>query len=146
MGAGHTGSGDSSVPRRAVLSGCVAGVATTGGCASLDVLGERAYDTVRVEVRAKGIVWSGTVSFRSADGTRVSISVDRALGSRSYALPEDIDAEGYDAIHEPLAIVAVPERGVASGSSLTVVVYCEGERRGRATSTTAEEAARVDVS
>ncbi|NHN42155.1 hypothetical protein G9C85_11025 [Halorubellus sp. JP-L1] len=146
MGAGNTAGGRRGVLRRAVLSGCVAGIATTTGCASFDVLGERTYDTVRVDVQADGVVWSGVVSFQSADGTRVSITVDRALGSRSYGLPGDIDADDYDVIQEPLAVVAVPEGGVSAGSPLAVVVYCEGERCGRATSTTADDPARVDVS
>jgi hypothetical protein len=142
---GTTG-GNRGVRRRRVLrTGTASAAVVVAGCSSFDVFGG-GYDSVRVDVQAKGIVWSGRVSFESEDGTRVSIPIDRALGSRSYKLPEDIDADGYDVINEPVGVKAVPERGVSSGRPLTVVVYCEGEQCGEATTRSVEEAARVEVS
>lgn len=149
MGTGATGrrAGDVYGSRRRVVAAGATLVATVGaGCTGgIDVFGEDAYDSVRVSVDADSVVWSGTVSFRSTDGMRVSISVDRALGSRSYVLPDDIDAEGYDAVGEPIRVVVVPERGVSEDTPLAVVVDCDGDRCGRAQTADGDEPVRVEV-
>lgn len=149
MGTGGTGrgAGDVDAARRRVVAAGATLVATAGaGCTgAIDVFGEDAYDSVRVSVEADSVVWSGTVSFRSTDGVRVSISVDRALGSRSYVLPDDIDAEGYDAVGEPIRVVVVPERGVSERTPLSVMVDCDGDRCGRVRTTDGDEPVRVDV-
>ncbi|MFC6951832.1 hypothetical protein [Halorubellus litoreus] len=149
MGTGGTGRGASEMDatRRRIVAAGATVVATAGtGCTSvMGVFGDDAYDSVRVTVDADSVVWSGTVSFRSTDGVRVSISVDRALGSRSYVLPDDIDAEGYDAVGEPIRVVVVPERGVSERTPLSVVVDCDGDRCGRAQTTDGDEPLRVDV-
>lgn len=149
MGTGGTGrgAGGAEATRRAVVAAGATLVATAGaGCTeAIGVFGEDVYDSVRVSVDADSVVWSGTVSFRSTDGMRVSISVDRALGSRSYVLPDDIDADGYDAVGEPIRVVVVPERGVSERTPLSVVVDCDGERCGRERTADGDEPVRVDV-
>jgi hypothetical protein len=150
MGTGGTDGGAraATATRRGVLAAVttVVPAATTGCHSGVDLLGGNVtYDSVRVSVDAENVVWSGTVSFRSTDGTRVSISVDRALGSRSYVLPDDIDAEGYDAVGEPIRVVVVPERGVSEDTPLSVMVDCDGDRCGRARTTDGDEPVRVDV-
>ncbi|WP_227132123.1 hypothetical protein [Halorubellus salinus] len=149
MGTGGTGrrAGDVNATRRGVVAAGATLVATAGaGCTgALGVFGDDTYDSVRVSVDADTVVWSGTVSFRSTEGMRVSISVDRALGSRSYVLPDDIDAEGYDAVGEPIRVVVVPERGISERTPLSVVVGCDGEQCGRARTTDGDEPIRVDV-
>lgn len=149
MGTGGTGerAGARSARRRRILAtGATALATAAAGCiAPLDFLGTDTYDSVRVSVDGEGVVWSGTVSFISTDGTRVNIAVDRALGSRSYVLPDDIDAEGYDAVREPITVVVVPERGVSSETPLSVAVACDGERCGHATTTDGDAPLRVEV-
>ncbi|WP_323674721.1 hypothetical protein [Halorubellus sp. PRR65] len=149
MGTGGTGgrAGDVDVTRRrVVLAGATASATVAAGCASaLDFLDDDVYGSVRVTVEGDGVVWSGIVSFRSADGTRVSISVDRALGSRSYVLPDDIEADGYDAVGEPITVVVVPERGVSERTPLSVAVACDGDRCGRASTTDGDGPMPVEV-
>jgi hypothetical protein len=132
--------------RRLLGSAATAVTAASAGCTGgLDLLGQSHYESVRVHIDADGIVWSGEVSFKSDDGTRVTIPVDRALGTRTYVLPDDIDADGYDVVVEPLVVNVTPERGVSSNSPVTLTVHCDGDRCGRATATDADETAEVRV-
>jgi|GEM_PF-1131228 hypothetical protein len=133
--------------RRAVLASTAGLAGATSGCLSSvgRLLGLDGYDEIEIAVQAPRIVWSGTVAFESGDRERVSIPVDRALGSRSYRLPEDIDADRYDTIYPPVTVEVVPKRGVDEDDPLSVVVRCDGERCGSASTTTVDEPARVEI-
>lgn len=135
------------VGRRAVLASTVPTAVGTTGCLSSveNPLAADSYDTVGIDVRATGVVWSGTVAFEDADGGRVAIPVERALGSQTYVLPDDIDADDYDVIYAPITIDVAPKRGVDETNPLAVVVRCDGAQCGSASTTTVDDSIRVEV-
>lgn len=129
-----------------VAGGVAGGVAGTG-CLGAPVAGlqDRGHETVTIDIDAAGVVWSGSVSFETGEGRPVSVSVERALGSRSYTLPDDIDSDGYDAIYEPIEVTVVPQQGVTESDPLAVTVATGDTSHGRARSSTVDEPATVEV-
>lgn len=134
--------------RHVLLAGStVASAGAVAGCLGDTVAGltGQRYESLTIDIAASGVVWSGSASFETSDGQPVSVSVERALGSRSYTLPADIDGGGYDAVYEPIEITVVPQQGVSEADPLVVTVTADDTRHGRARSRAADDPAVVEI-